>query len=108
MNKSPAALMARPKGPLSSAEVAGPPSPEYPEVPLPAKVLMIPDGVTSRMTVLPASDINISPFESNATPSGSWSCASVAGPPLPVEPDSPSPATVLTIPDSATPDDALA
>ena len=37
---------------VSRADVAGPPSPEYPEVPVPATVVMIPAGVTSRTTLL--------------------------------------------------------
>jgi hypothetical protein len=51
----PAASTATPKGELSWAAMAGPLSPEKPRVPVPAKVVMIPEGSTLRIRLSPAS-----------------------------------------------------
>ena len=81
MNRSPAASTATPRGSSSSASVAGPLSPLYPRVPLPATVMMSPVAfTTSRITLLPSSAMNRSPAASTATPYGEYSSASVAGP----------------------------
>src|ERR1039458_6074014 len=45
----PEASTATPLGPFNSAEVAGPPSPEKPLLPLPATVVMMPLADTFRM-----------------------------------------------------------
>ena len=55
----------------NSALVAGPPSPVNPAVPFPATVLILPvAAATSRMRLLPASDMKMSPAESKETPLG--------------------------------------
>ena len=83
----------------SAALVAGPPSPEEPcKVPPPATLVMIPLVETLRMWLLPRSAMNRLPAPSTATPSGQFSCALVAGPPLPEKPGVPLPATVAMMP----------
>ena len=49
MYKLPAASAAMPKGPLSEAELAGPPSPPKPADPLPATVVMMPVTASTRL-----------------------------------------------------------
>ena len=85
-------------GVLSRAEVAGPPSPLLPAVPVPATVEMVPPGVTWRILLLPESAMNRLPAASNASRTGALSRADVAGPPSPVQPDVPVPAMVTTVP----------
>ena len=55
---------------MSSAAVAGPPSPESPEVPLPAKVLIVPAPFTLRTRLAPESLIRSLPEASKARPTG--------------------------------------
>src|SRR5262245_16369875 len=98
MNRSPNVSTATPAGPESCAEVAGPPSPLKPNCPLPATVLINPFGVTLRTRWLAASEMNRSPNVSTATPAGPESCAEAAGPPSPLKPNCPLPATVLINP----------
>ena len=74
---------------LSAAEVAGPPSPEKPWVPLPATVVMIPLGDTFRIRLLMVSAMKRFPEASTATPLGKLNDAEVAGPPSPEKPDAP-------------------
>ena len=52
--RPPEAFTASPLGPLNSALVATPPSPENPRLPLPALVTMIPSAYTFRTRVLPS------------------------------------------------------
>jgi len=63
------------------ADVACPPSPEKPRVPLPATVVMIPFGATLRMRALSA--MNRLPCASTAMPVGTI-VALVAGMPSPL------------------------
>src|ERR1039457_3865884 len=102
MKRLPALSTAMPAGWNSSAEVAGPPSPLKPAVPLPATVLIVPAAVTFRMRLLVSSAMKRLPALSTATPSGSRSSAEVAGPPSPLKPRVPLPATVLIAPAGAT------
>ncbi len=105
MKRLPAASTATPVGEYSSALVAGPPSPERPKAPLPATVLMTPAGDTSRTRLLPWSAMKRSPAASTANPTGlpaRLSSAAVAGPPSPLKPRVPLPATVVIVPDGDT------
>src|SRR5881296_1293217 len=94
----PAGSTATPTGKLNSAEVAGPPSPLNPSLPLPAIVVMIPAVSTLRIRRFPASAMYTLPAGSTATPLGSYNEAEVAGPPSPLNPCLPLPAMVLMIP----------
>ena len=74
-------------GPFNRAEVAGPPSPEYPSdgdplTRLPATVVIV-LAVTFRISWLVVSAMKLFPALSTATPSGKKSLAAVAGPPSP-------------------------
>src|SRR6266851_3426667 len=105
MYTSPAPLTVTPAGPFSSADVAGPPSPVWPLVPvaLPAKVEMIPDEATTFWTrLLPVSAMYRSPAVLSAIPPGDFSSAAVAAPPSPEDPELPDalPATVEIVPDA--------
>src|SRR5947199_2047050 len=51
----PAGSTATPLGPFNDAEVAGPPSPSHPSLPLPAIVLMIPSVLTLLIQSFPQS-----------------------------------------------------
>src|SRR5215471_1855285 len=99
--KEPNASNANPNGPLMLAEVAGPPSPVDPALPLPATVAMIPSGEIRRMRRLPESQTYRFPFGSSARLPGPLSDAFSAGPPSPENPGMPVPATVLTVPSAA-------
>ena len=69
---------------MKLALAAGPPSPEKPEVPLPATVVMTPvEAATRRMLWLNGSAMNRLPVASIATRTGSFRVAPVAGPPSP-------------------------
>src|ERR1022692_977423 len=57
---------------------------------------------TVRIRWLPVSAMNRLPKASTATPYGTLSCASVAGPPSPLNPAVPVPATVVIIPPADT------
>src|SRR5437764_638988 len=94
----PAASTATSLGILNSAEVAGPPSPLNPSLPLPAIVVMVPAVSTLRIRRFPASAMYTLPAGSTATPLGSYNEAEVAGPPSPLNPCLPLPAMVLMIP----------
>src|SRR5947199_199911 len=63
---------------------------------------MIPAGVTFRIRLLPKSAMKRFPDPSTATPDGPASRADVAGPPSPLKPDVPLPATVVIKPDVPT------
>src|SRR5581483_9965304 len=49
MRTSPVGVTSTPRGPATWAAAGAPPSPEKPLVPVPAKVVMVPDGLTRRM-----------------------------------------------------------
>src|SRR6266545_2152221 len=89
MNRLPAPSTATPpQGRLQfprvrAALVAGPPSPEYSGLPLPATVVMIPLGEILRMRLLRESAMNRLPAPSTAGPTGEDSCAPMAGLPSP-------------------------
>src|ERR1035438_2339925 len=83
---------------LKDAEVAGPPSPKKPRVPLPATVVMTPPADTFRMRLLPASTMNRFPDASTATSLGAHTAAEGAGVPSPEKPAVPLPATVVMMP----------
>ena len=90
-NRLPAASSATAIGELSSADVAGPPSPrpanwdkEVSAAPKPAYVVMTPlVELTKRTTLLTESAQNKSPAADIAMPDGPFNCASVALPPSP-------------------------
>ena len=80
INRFPYESTAIPVGPLSVAEVAGPPSPVYPAVPVPATVVMLPSRVTFRTMLFPVSAIYKAPEESTARPCGLFNGCDVAIP----------------------------
>jgi hypothetical protein len=98
MNTFPAPSETTEVGYDSDASVAGPPSPENAACPLPAMVLIVPDGDTFRIAMLLASAMYRLPVASTVTPVGVSSDALVATPPSPEYPANPLPATVLMIP----------
>ena len=85
-------------GQMSRAAVAGPPSPLKPCTPVPATVVMIPSGLTFRTRLLSVSAMKRFPCPSAVTPQGRASIALVAGPPSPLKPYDPFPATVVMMP----------
>src|SRR5436189_4973687 len=85
-------------GPFRLASVAGPPSPEYPNVPLPATVEIIPAGVIFRMREFPSSPNNKLPAPSNTMVEGESIIAEAAGPPSPLKPHTVVPANLTIIP----------
>src|SRR5215208_4858212 len=94
MKRLPAASTARPRGQLSAAFVAGPPSPEKPSTPRPTTVVMIPSGLTWRTRWLSPSEMKRLPAPSSALKVGKRRRASAAGPPAPEKPTLPVPTTV--------------
>jgi hypothetical protein len=91
------AIMNSRNGKRSRAAVAAPPSPWYPRRPVPATVSMVPPRVKRRTRWLLKSVNQIAPVSSIFTSIGSSSWAAVAGPPLPLNPATPVPATVVII-----------
>ena len=100
--------MARPYGYVILASVAGPPSPmsipppptcRY--FPVPTTVDMNPSVSTRRTTLLFRSAMYSRSEESIARPEGNAKCALTAGPPSPRYASIPTPATVVTMPVSA-------
>ena len=83
---------------MSSASVAGPSSPLFPAVPVPATRVITPAADTLRTSLLPVSAIRNPPSAVTATPRGPWSWASVAGPSSPLFPAVPVPATRVITP----------
>jgi len=83
------------------AAVAGPPSPLNPAV-VPAIVVIIPAVLILRTRALSASQKYKFPLASNAIPQALSILAAVAGPPSPLNPGTPVPAKVVTIPDGFT------
>ena len=109
MKRFPAPSTVTPPGESKLAAVAGPPSPPNPWVwvrararPFPATVLMMPAASTFRMRWLSWSAMKRFPALSTATPPGAAKLASVAGPPSPLKPDVPFPATVVMTPEEST------
>ena len=98
INRSPEGFTLMPWGSASDADVPGPPSPPKAEVPLPAAVVIMPLGETSRIRLLLESAMRTFPNASTATPNGKSSDANVAGPPSPEKPTLPLPAIVAMIP----------
>ena len=95
----PSVSSASASGVSNVAAVAGPPSPLNPVAPVPAIVVIVPVvAATKRMRFPPVSATYRLPAPSTATPCGECSRAAVAGPPSPVEPDVPLPATVVMMP----------
>ncbi|RYG51427.1 hypothetical protein EON66_10770 [archaeon] len=87
--------------------MAAPPSPLKPAVPVPATLLMLPLSSTRRMRWLLVSAMNsttppVTELYHADTPFGYSSCAAVAGPPSPLKPGVPVPATLLMMPLSST------
>ncbi len=101
MKRFPAPSTSRSMGLSSLAAVAGPPSPEYPNLPVPATVVMTPEVSTLRILWLSRSAMKRLPEESTATPEGRESSADVAAPPSPEYPARPVPATVEMSPAAA-------
>jgi hypothetical protein len=63
---------------------------------------MTPPGVTCRTLLLLPSEMRNPPSARGATPVGAFSVALVAGPPSPLKPAVPDPATVLIVPSALT------
>ena len=80
------------------AKVAGPPSPLFPPVPVPAYVEMIPVLLTFRTLLWVASMKYTFPDISTVIPSISYNRAKVAAPPSPLIPLVPVPAKVVMMP----------
>src|SRR5581483_2060735 len=93
-----ASSKAMPWGVLISAAVAGPPSPVEPGVPLPATVVIVPSGAIRRIRLFPPSATKSEPSPATTTWRGARSWAAVAGPPSPLQPPTPVPATLVTEP----------
>ena len=88
------------RGPIIDASVAGRPSPFLSFSPFPAKVLIIPVLRSNRLILWSCmSAINRPPFLSKKQSFGSFICACVPGPPSPLYPETPVPATVVIIPE---------
>ena len=100
--KPPSGVAATPQTPEICAAVAGPLSPLKPEFPVPATVVIIPAGETLRIRALLKSAIRKPPSAVAATAVGEWIWAAVAGPPSPLKPAVPVPATVVIIPAAET------
>ena len=100
MNRTPAALKAQPFSPFRLADVAAPPSPEKPAVPVPAAVVIVPKEEERRRTRLASeSAMHSAPVCGlTATPLGFFSCALVPAPPSPESPGTPVPAIVVMMP----------
>ena len=97
MNRLPWSSTAVYVGELSWAWVAGPPSPLKPRTPVPATVATIPSGLTCRMRLLPQSVMIRLPPRPTTTSKGALNCALAIGPPSPLKPATPVPATVVMI-----------
>ena len=106
MKRLPAASTATSEGRFNCASAAGPSSPisSGPKsiLPGPAKVVMVPEGSTRRIRLFQVSAMNRLPAPSTATPSGTFNCASAAGPLSPLKPGSPVPAKVVMVPEGST------
>lgn len=99
MNRSPAAFVAKPEVGCSKAALAGPLSPSFPYVPVPATVVMIPvPPSTRRIRLFLLSPMKMLPSASTVTFHGSLSNALTAGPPSPLQPNVPVPATRRMMP----------
>src|SRR5215467_7298643 len=83
MYRFPAPSTARPDGWLSCADVAAPPSPGKPALPVPATVVMTPVEDTSRTRLSSASAMYIAPPPPKAIAEGQRRAADVAAPPSP-------------------------
>src|SRR4051794_18298482 len=94
IRKPPSAVADTAVGLASAAAVAGPPSPENPNVPVPAAVVITPVGDTRRIRLFAWSATRKPPSGVAATPTGKNSPAAVAGPPSPENVPAPVPATV--------------
>src|SRR5260370_549756 len=93
------ASSASPQGPFNRAWAAAPPSPENPGVPVPARVVRTPAGLTHRTWFNWFSLKQTLLLESTTTPSGRSKAAWVAGFPSSAGPRRvPPPATVVTFP----------
>src|SRR5258706_16061314 len=84
------------------ASRADPPSPEKPNVPLPAIVEIVPEVLTRRIRLLLKSAMRICPDPSTKIPETSDKQALTAGPPSPQKARCPLPTLVLMTPDELT------
>jgi hypothetical protein len=94
----PRAPKATPFGTFRRAAVAFPPSPVKPALPTPATVVIFPRTSMRRTTWLPASATHTLPSERWVTVNGLNRRDCWLGPPSPVYPTTPSPATVVMMP----------
>ena len=95
MYKFPRESIAMEAGREILAEDAGTESPLYPATPVPATVEITPAGDIMRTRLPNKSEKYTAPIMSTATPHGYIRLASTAGPPSPLYPLSPLPATVV-------------
>src|SRR6266404_5481246 len=98
MKRFPEASTATAAGWHSDAEVACPPSPEKPDFPLPATVVITPFGEILRIRWLNESAMKRFPEASGTTAARLLKDAAVAGPPSPEDPARPLPATIRKTP----------
>ena len=96
----PSAPREIPQGIVRRASRAGPPSPSYPAIPVPAKVERVPSGWIRRTRALRGSVTRAPPSGSATTACGTIPAA-VAGPPSPEKRASPFPAIVVMVPSGA-------
>ena len=102
ISRSPPAVTLIALGALTRAAAAGSPSPESPRTPSPISVVITPAGSTRRTRSFVVSAIRKLPSASATTLCGSCRLAAVAGPPSPLKPDTPFPATVVIVPSADT------
>jgi hypothetical protein len=101
MYRFPLSSTATESTPDSWSCTAGIPSVLFPVPPCPATVVIVPDGSTLRTRPFLLSAMYIFPDASRATLTGPLSCACWAGPPSPLKPALPFPATVVMFPPGA-------
>ncbi len=97
INRLPLGSKAIADGEVSVAAVAGPLSPPLPVWPVPAKLLITPLVPTTRTRLSAGSAMYRLPAASTARDEGEDMAADLAGPPSPLEPSAPLPATSHTV-----------
>ncbi len=90
-----------PVGLFSNADVAAPPSPAYPDIPVPATVVIIPLVRFTFLTQLLPASLKNKLLPTTKTLLGLFKAAAVAKPPSPLYPAAPVPARVLILPEAS-------